>query len=55
MTVRAVTRPDPTTAVAAALHNRRYIGIELKQEYFKEAQRNIKEVKKIMKDKKGKK
>jgi site-specific DNA-methyltransferase (adenine-specific) len=44
-----------TTAVAAALHNRRYIGIELKQEYFKEAQRNIKEVQRIMKDKKDKK
>jgi site-specific DNA-methyltransferase (adenine-specific) len=37
-----------TTAVAAALHNRRYIGIELKEEYFKEAQRNIQEVQKIM-------
>lgn len=44
-----------TTAVSAVVHNRRYIGIELKKEYFKEARRNIKEVQRIMKDKKDKK
>jgi len=44
-----------TTAVAAVLHKRKYVGIELKEEYFEEAQRNIKEVQRIMKDKKSKK
>jgi site-specific DNA-methyltransferase (adenine-specific) len=44
-----------TTAVASVLHNRKYVGIELKNEYYKEAQRNIEEVQKIMKDKKDKK
>ena len=38
-----------TTAVAAILHQRQYVGIELKNEYFEEAQKNISEVKKIMK------
>jgi site-specific DNA-methyltransferase (adenine-specific)/site-specific DNA-methyltransferase (cytosine-N4-specific) len=38
-----------TTAVAALLHKRKYIGIELKTEYFSEAQKNICEVEKIMK------
>jgi site-specific DNA-methyltransferase (adenine-specific) len=37
-----------TTAVAALLHKRKYIGIELKTEYFSEAQKNICEVEKIM-------
>lgn len=37
-----------TTAVAALLHKRKYIGIELKTEYFSEAQKNIYEVEKIM-------
>jgi site-specific DNA-methyltransferase (adenine-specific)/site-specific DNA-methyltransferase (cytosine-N4-specific) len=37
-----------TTAIAAVLHKRKYVGIELKEEYFKEAKKNIKEVQKIM-------
>lgn len=37
-----------TTAVAAVLHKRKYVGIEIKEEYFEEAKRNIKEVQKIM-------
>jgi len=37
-----------TTAVAAILHNRKYVGIELKTEYFSEAQKNISEVARIM-------
>lgn len=32
-----------TTAVAAALHNRRYLGIELKKDFFEEAEANIRE------------
>ena len=36
-----------TTAVAAFLHGRRYIGIELKKEYFEEAKNNLLEVEKI--------
>jgi site-specific DNA-methyltransferase (adenine-specific) len=39
-----------TTAVAAILHKRKYVGIELKEEYFEEAQKNIKEVQRIMRD-----
>ena len=38
-----------TTAVAAKMHGRQYIGIELKKEYFKEATKNINEVKKMIK------
>jgi len=41
-----------TTAVAALLHKRKFIGIELKTEYFSEAQKNICEVEKIMNKKK---
>ena len=37
-----------TTAVAAILHGRKYIGIELKEEYFEEAKKNVDEVKKVM-------
>jgi len=40
-----------TSAVAAILHGRKYIGIELKKEYFEEAQKNIDEVNRIMKNK----
>jgi DNA modification methylase len=43
-----------TTAVAAALHDREYIGIELKLEYFNEANKNINEIKKIISSKKRK-
>ncbi len=35
-----------TTAVAASLHGRKYIGIELKKEYFDDAKKNVDEVKK---------
>jgi site-specific DNA-methyltransferase (adenine-specific) len=42
-----------TTAVAAALLGRKYIGIELNKEYFTEANKNIKEVQKIAKAKKA--
>lgn len=38
-----------TTAVAAVLNRRDYIGIELKPEYFEEATKNVNEVNKIMK------
>jgi len=38
-----------TTAVASILHKRKYIGIELKSEYFKEASKNIKEAKNLFK------
>lgn len=38
-----------TTAVAAILHSRRYIGIELKKEYFAEAKKNVTEAKGIFK------
>ena len=41
-----------TTAVAATLLCRNYIGIELKKEYFIEANKNISEVDKVMKSKK---
>jgi len=44
-----------TTAVAASLNNRRYLGIELKKEYFDEAKKNINEVKKVLKMKNQKK
>jgi DNA modification methylase len=40
-----------TTAVAALLHSRKYLVIELKKEYYDEAQRNVDEVKKIMRQK----
>jgi DNA modification methylase len=40
-----------TTAVAAILNNRKYIGIELKNEYFEEATKNVNEVKKVLKPK----
>ena len=36
-----------TSAVAAVLHKRKYIGIELKSEYSKEATKNINEVNKL--------
>jgi DNA modification methylase len=39
-----------TTAVAAVLHKRKYLGIEVKEEYFEEAQKNVSEVQKIMRD-----
>lgn len=38
-----------TTAVAATLLDRQYVGIELKQEYFIEANKNVTEVNKVMK------
>ena len=37
-----------TTAVAASLHNRRFIGIELKPEYYEEATKNVTEIKKVI-------
>lgn len=37
-----------TTAVAAVLHGRKYVGIEIKQEYFTEAEKNIAEVEELM-------
>jgi site-specific DNA-methyltransferase (adenine-specific) len=40
-----------TTAVAAILNNRKYIGIELKNEYFEEATKNVNDVKKVLKPK----
>ena len=40
-----------TTAVAASLNGRKYIGIELKKEYFDEATKNVNEVKKVLKPK----
>ena len=43
-----------TTAVAATLHKRKYIGIELKSEYYEEAKKNIIEVNKVIKPKKSK-
>jgi site-specific DNA-methyltransferase (adenine-specific) len=43
-----------TTAVAAAMNGRKYIGIELKKEYFDEATKNVYEVKEVMKPKKKK-
>ena len=45
-----------TTAVAASLNGRKYLGIELKKEYFDEASKNVNEVKTVMskKNKKGK-
>jgi site-specific DNA-methyltransferase (adenine-specific) len=42
-----------TTAVAATLLGRKYIGIELNKEYFTEAKKNINEVQKIAKVKKA--
>lgn len=43
-----------TTAVAALLHNRKYIGIELKEEYYVEATKNVDEVKNVLKKKQKK-
>jgi site-specific DNA-methyltransferase (adenine-specific) len=43
-----------TSAVAAALHKRKYIGIELKSEYSKEATKNVNEATKLMSSKKKK-
>lgn len=40
-----------TTAIAATLNNRKYMGIELKNEYFEEAAKNITDVKKVLKTK----
>lgn len=37
-----------TTAVAALLHNRKYLGVEMLPEYVKEANKNLKEVKKTV-------
>lgn len=37
-----------TTAVAASLNGRRYLGIELKKEYYEEAIRNVNEVSKLI-------
>ena len=42
-----------TTAVAASLNGRKYIGIELKKEYFYEATKNVDEIKRIMKPSKN--
>lgn len=42
-----------TTAVAATMHKRKYIGIELKKEYFEEAEKNVAEVKELMKSKRN--
>lgn len=44
-----------TTAVAASLNGRKYLGIELKKEYFTEAKKNVNEVKKVVSDKLKKK
>lgn len=40
-----------TTAVAASFNRRKYIGIELKKVYFKEAAKNVDEINKIMRTK----
>lgn len=40
-----------TSAVAATLNNRKYIGIELKNEYYEESIKNVAEVKKVLKPK----
>lgn len=44
-----------TTAVASSLNGRKYIGIELKKEYFDEANKNVDEIKKVMKPSKNSK
>ena len=44
-----------TTAVAAVLHNRKYVGIEIKNEYFAEAEKNIAEAVELMQDNQRKK
>ncbi len=44
-----------TTSVAAVLHNRNYIGTEIKKEYFAEAEKNIAEAVELMQGKKRKK
>jgi len=44
-----------TTAVACVLNRRKYIGIELKDEYYLEAAKNVKEVTDLMKPKSKKK
>ena len=41
-----------TTAVAALLNRRKYVGIELKKEYFNESLKNIKDVEKVLKKRK---
>lgn len=41
-----------TTAVASVMNGRKYIGIELKKEYFDEATKNVDEIKTIMKPQK---
>ena len=40
-----------TTAVAATLHRRKYVGIELKKEFYEESLKNINEIKKIIQEK----
>lgn len=37
-----------TTAVAAILNNRKYLGIEIKANYVKEAKKNVREIKKVL-------
>ena len=37
-----------TTAVATSLNGRKYLGIELKKEYFDEASKNVNEIKKVV-------
>lgn len=44
-----------TTAVAASLNRRKYLGIELKKEYFAEATKNVNEIKKVISHKSRKK
>ena len=44
-----------TTAVAASLNGRKYLGIELKKEYFYEASKNVNEIKKVISHKLKKK
>ncbi|MGC2236779.1 MAG: site-specific DNA-methyltransferase [Pyrinomonadaceae bacterium] len=44
-----------TTSVAAVLHNRQYVGIEIIEDYFKEAGENVAEIVEVMQKKKQKK
>jgi site-specific DNA-methyltransferase (adenine-specific) len=44
-----------TTAVAAVLHNRNYIGVEIIKDYFEEAEKNINEAVELMQGNKRKK
>lgn len=37
-----------TIAVAASLNGRKYLGIELKKEYFDEASKNVNEIKNVI-------